>query len=53
MARGTVKWFDDIKGHGSIIADYGEELVFHITEKPKGGFRPLSEYQRVEFDLVY
>ena len=53
MARGTVKWFDTVKGHGSIIADYGEELVFRITEKPSGGFKPLTEYQRVEFELVY
>ncbi len=44
MARGTVNWFDIVKGRGPLIADYGEELVFHITEKPDGGFKPLSEY---------
>jgi CspA family cold shock protein len=52
---GTVKWFNDEKGFGFITRDDGQKDVFvHHTaiQQANGGFRSLSEGQRVEFDVV-
>jgi len=52
---GTVKWFNDEKGFGFITRDDGQKDVFvHHTaiQQASGGFRSLSEGQRVEFDVV-
>ena len=52
---GTVKWFKDDKGYGFIVRDDGEKDVFvhhSAIQDPAGGFRSLSEGDRVEFDVV-
>jgi CspA family cold shock protein len=52
---GTVKWFNDEKGFGFITRDDGQKDVFvhhSAIRQPNGGFRSLSEGQRVEFDVV-
>ncbi len=52
---GTVKWFNDEKGFGFITRDDGQKDVFEhhsAIQQPNGGFRTLSEGQRVEFDVV-
>jgi cold shock protein len=52
---GTVKWFKDDKGFGFITRDDGEKDVFvhHSAIQTKGGgFRSLSEGDKVEFDVV-
>lgn len=52
---GTVKWFNDEKGFGFITRDDGQKDVFvhhSAIQQPNGGFRTLSEGQRVEFDVV-
>ena len=49
---GTVKWFNDSKGFGFITRDDGERDVFvHHSAIEGGGFKSLSEGQRVEFTV--
>lgn len=53
MAQGTVKWFNDDKGFGFITVDGGGADVFvHFSAIQSGGFRSLTEDQRVEFDVT-
>jgi CspA family cold shock protein len=54
MTTGTVKWFNDAKGFGFITPESGEKDVFvHFSSIPdSGGFRSLSEGQKVSFDIT-
>ena len=48
---GTVKWFNESKGFGFITPDHGgKDLFAHFSQIQGGGFKTLSENQRVEFD---
>ena len=50
---GTVKWFNDSKGFCFLTRDDGEKDVFvHHSAIQGGGFKSLSEGERVEFDVV-
>ena len=51
---GVIKWFNDAKGYGFIQREDGEADVFvHFSALPQtGGYRSLSEGQRVQFDIV-
>ena len=52
---GTVKWFNDSKGFGFITRDDGEKDVFchhSAIQDDSGGFKTLSENEKVEFDVV-
>lgn len=53
MAKGTVKWFDDSKGHGFITVD-GSILDVRVAYDAiqKEGYRSLEEGERVEFEIV-
>ena len=49
MANGTVKWFNEAKGFGFITPeDGGKDLFAHFSEIQAGGFKTLSEGQRVK-----
>jgi CspA family cold shock protein len=48
---GTVKWFNDSKGFGFISREAGEDVFVHHSNIEGGGFRSLSENQRVEFAI--
>jgi CspA family cold shock protein len=51
MAEGTVKWFNGTKGFGFITPDNGSGDVFvHFSAIEGGGYRELTEGQRVTFD---
>ena len=56
MATGKVKWFNDLRGYGFILADQevngGRDIFVHYSEIAKEGFRSLSPGQLVEFELT-
>jgi CspA family cold shock protein len=50
--RGTVKWFNAVKGYGFIGREDGQEDVFvHYTAIQAEGYRKLEEGQQVEFSV--
>jgi CxxC-x17-CxxC domain-containing protein len=51
-SQGAVKWFNESKGFGFILADGGEEVFVHFSAISGEGFRSLTEGDRVEFDVV-
>jgi CspA family cold shock protein len=51
--QGTVKWFNDQKGFGFITRNDGEKDCFvHHSAITGGGFKSLTEGEKVEFDVV-
>ncbi|MBE0483421.1 MAG: cold shock domain-containing protein CspD [Bacterioplanes sp.] len=50
---GTVKWFNNAKGYGFIVADGGDEDLFaHHSAIQMDGYRTLKAGQAVEFDTT-
>ena len=53
MARGTVKWFNNVKGYGFIIPETGGGDVFaHYSTIDMEGYKTLRAGQRVQFEAV-
>ncbi len=53
MPTGIVKWFNNTKGFGFILADDGNEDIFaHYSAIEMDGFRTLKAGQSVEFDIL-
>ena len=53
IARGSVKWFNSEKGFGFIQQDEGGPDVFvHYSAIASGGYRELTEGQKVEFEIT-
>lgn len=52
MKKGTVKWFNNIKGYGFIVDEQGNDIFVHYSIIPGKGFKSLEEGQKVVFDLV-
>lgn len=53
MPKGIVKWFNNAKGFGFILADGNTEDIFaHYSAIEMDGFRTLKAGQPVEFDIV-
>lgn len=48
---GTVKWFNGNKGYGFIQPEEGEDVFVHFSAIRGGGFRNLTEGERVEFTI--
>jgi CspA family cold shock protein len=52
VSTGTVKWFNDQKGFGFIVADDGgPDLFVHHSEIKSSGYSSLSEGQKVEYEV--
>ncbi|HQU71679.1 MAG TPA: cold-shock protein [Calditrichia bacterium] len=50
---GTVKWFNNTKGFGFIVAeDGGQDIFVHYSAIQGEGYRSLQEAQQVEFTIV-
>ncbi len=52
MAQGTVKWFNDKKGFGFIIADGGKDVFVHHSAIEGEGYKTLKEGDKVQFEIV-
>lgn len=52
MAKGTVKWFNKVKGYGFISTETGEDIFVHYSEIESDGFKQLKEGEAVEFEVV-
>ncbi len=53
MARGKVKWFNDLKGYGFITSDMDEKDVYvHHSEIKAKGYKTLKVGEKVEFDVA-
>ncbi len=52
MSTGTVKWFNDAKGFGFIVAEEsGEDVFVHHSNIEGTGFKTLAEGQAVSFEM--
>jgi len=50
---GTVKWFDEEKGHGFITRDTGGDIFVHYSRiQARAGRRDLTKGQRVSFTII-
>lgn len=49
--RGTVKWFNAVKGYGFIGREDGEDVFVHFSAIQADGYRKLEEGQQVEFSI--
>ena len=51
---GKVKWFNNAKGYGFIIADSNpyEDLFAHFSAITMDGYKTLKAGQPVEFDII-
>jgi CspA family cold shock protein len=52
MAEGSVKWFNDKKGFGFIIAGEGKDVFVHHTAIEGEGYKSLKEGEKVQFEVV-
>ena len=52
MARGIVRWFNDMRGYGFIERESGGSVFVHFTSICSEGFRTLEEGQPVEFEEI-
>ena len=53
MLSGKVKWFNNAKGYGFIVADGGDEDLFaHYSAIQMDGYRTLKAGQAVMFNIL-
>ncbi|EHY77451.1 cold shock domain-containing protein CspD [Pseudomonas kunmingensis] len=53
MLSGKVKWFNNAKGYGFIVADGGDEDLFaHYSAIQMEGYRTLKAGQAVVFNIL-
>lgn len=49
--KGTVKWFNRVKGYGFITQDNGEDVFVHYKAIIGNNYRTLAENDKVEFSV--
>jgi cold shock protein len=50
--KGTVKWFNNVKGYGFLGHDGGNDVFVHFSSIQKDGYKSLKEGEEVVFDIV-
>ncbi len=50
MEKGTVKWFNGVKGYGFISRPNGEDVFVHYRAIT-GHYKALNEGDKVEFEV--
>ena len=48
--HGIVKWFNDAKGYGFLVADDGADVFVHHSVIQMDGYRTLKEGQQVFYE---
>lgn len=51
MKRGTVKWFDNVKGWGFITDENGNDVFVHYSSIQMDGRKSLHKNDIVEFEI--
>lgn len=52
MAKGTVKWFNSVKGYGFIApADGGKDVFVHATAVERSTLGSLNEGQVINYEI--
>lgn len=51
MRKGTLKWFEPVKGYGFIAGDDGQDVFVHQSNILMKGFRTLEVGQRVSYQI--
>ena len=52
MAKGTVKWFNSVKGYGFIApADGGKDVFVHATAVERSTLGSLNEGQTINYEI--
>ncbi len=49
---GSVKWFDNARGYGFIVAEDGVDVFVHFSVICMDGFKTLRQGQAVEYTYV-
>ncbi|SDU00781.1 cold-shock DNA-binding protein family [Pseudomonas pohangensis] len=53
MPSGKVKWFNNVKGFGFIVAEgHDEDFFAHFSAIRMGGYKTLKAGQPVSFEIV-
>jgi CspA family cold shock protein len=50
--KGTVKWFNNVKGYGFLGRDGGNDVFVHFSSIQKDGYKSLKEGEEVIFDII-
>ena len=52
MATGTVKWFNNAKGYGFVLAqETNEDLFIHYSSIQMDGYKSLKAGQEIQYDV--
>lgn len=49
--KGKVKWFNNEKGYGFLIAENNKEVFVHFSAIQGDGYKSLEENMEVEFEI--
>jgi CspA family cold shock protein len=50
--KGTVKWFNNVKGYGFLGCDGGNDVFVHFSSIQKDGYKSLKEGEEAIFDII-